>query len=71
MIILNMIGGRIDEVNSKIDYKVQQTQTYVDLKHDRVMVEIENIGRGQSEIRDILKVIEKRMYDERNKRGGI
>ena len=66
-LVLNMITARVDELNKKIDDKDKAIREYVDFRHDMVMNEIAHIGATTTEIKDTLKTMERRMYDE--KRG--
>ncbi len=61
-LVVTMLNGRLDEVNKRIDEKDKQIREYVDFRHDQVVREFGHVNDNQKEIKDILKVIEQRMY---------
>jgi DNA anti-recombination protein RmuC len=67
MLAFNLFGARLDDMNKKIDDKDKSIREYVDFRHDQVMREILYIRETQTDIRDTLKDIERRMY---NKQGN-
>lgn len=71
-LLLSVMGTRLDELNIKIDDKDKTIREYVDFKHDIVMRELRFMNDTQVDIKDTLRAINNRMYDERhqNKRGN-
>lgn len=70
MLIFNLIGSRIEDLNGKIESTYQEVHKYVDLRHDGVMSEIGHVREDQREMKEILKTIERRMYDQRHSKKG-
>lgn len=52
--------------SAKVDAQIimvnKQVREYVDLKHENVMVEVKYLRQGQSEIKELLKITNKRLY---------
>ena len=60
---LILILGLHASVNKRIDTVKIGTQTYVNQKHDLVTQQINHLKDGQREIKDMLKIIDKRLYN--------
>ena len=62
ILVMNMFGARLDELNKKIDKQDTQIRQYVDFKNDQTIREMTYLRDGQAEIKEMLKVIESRLY---------
>jgi len=51
-----MIDTRIDKVKAS-------TKIYVDLKHEKVMVEVKHLKEGQIDMKKMLRTIDRRLYN--------
>lgn len=70
-LVLNVLGARMDDLSSKIEDKDKSVREYVDFRHDIVLREMRFLNQTQSEMKDMLKSMNERMYLERhNKRGN-
>jgi hypothetical protein len=67
-LILNLIGTRLDDLNQKIDDKDKAIREYVDFKHDVVIREMRFLNETQLEMKNMLKVMGDRMYEERKRK---
>ncbi len=69
-IAVQLISSQVSALDRKIDQTVAETHTYIDTKHDLVMVEVRHLNDGQSMIQKSLDRIESRMYHERKYNPG-
>lgn len=67
-LVVQLMGGRIDELNKKVDEKDRQVREYVDFKSDIAIREMTYLREGQAEIKGLLL----RSFDTRLKipKGG-
>lgn len=60
-------------LNAHLEAKIQgasdTSRLYVDSKHEVVMSEIESLKRGQKDIKDLLRVIDNRLYQLKKRKG--
>lgn len=50
---------KVDAQFIRVDKEIRQ---YVDLKHENVMIEVKYLRQGQGEIKELLKITNKRLY---------
>ena len=67
-LVMNLLSTRLDEMNQKIDDKDKAIREYVDFKHDIVLREMRFLNSTQLEMKDMLKTLGDRMYNERKRR---
>ncbi len=64
-LVINMISARVDDLEIKIDERDKSIREYVDFKHDVVLREMKFLNSTQIEMKDMLKAINERMYNQK------
>jgi hypothetical protein len=64
-VAFNLFSARLDDMSKTIEAKDKAIREYVDFRHDQVMREILYIRETQTDIRNSLKEIERRLYQKR------
>lgn len=64
-LLLTYFNGQIDRVHQKIDKKDFAIRSYVDTKHENVLIEVRNLKEGQTDLKTILLRLDKRLYEMR------
>lgn len=59
---VTLVAGAGAVVESRLDSAQENTRRYVDIKHDKVMVEVRNLRDGQHDIKSLLNKIDNRIY---------
>lgn len=65
IVALNLLGARIDAVEKHVDDVKKEVKTYVDFKHDAVLLQLKFMNDRQLDMNDMLKTLGERMYNER------
>ncbi len=69
-LVMNLLGARLDDLDKKIEAKDKEIRTYVDLKHDSILLQLQYMNSREMEMTDLLKVINQRMYEEHKQNKG-
>lgn len=51
------------DITGRIESAEARTKSYADMKHQMAIQEISHLRRGQEEIKSLLKVVNKRVYE--------